>query len=229
MKVLQPHRWRACPPELQRRRAFSLFECLVVAAVAAMVAVIGLLLLKPGRNFDKFTACNIRCVNNLKGLGTAFRVWAGDHNDKYPMTVSVTNGGSMELLATGNVTACFQVMSNALPTPEILYCPGDDRHQVAVGFDGLGRANLSYFISLDAAETDPQAVLSGDANLVQNGRAVASGILNLKTNIITWTQNRHMRHGNVLFCDGAVDSVRRMGLTNFDGETYNPTNKVVIP
>jgi hypothetical protein len=42
----------------------------------------------------------IRCVNDLKQVGIAFRLWEGDNNDKYPMAVSVTNGGAMELIAT---------------------------------------------------------------------------------------------------------------------------------
>jgi len=53
----------------------------------------------------------IACLNNLKQIGLSYSAWAGDHNGKFPMDVSVTNGGVMELAATGNVAAVFQVMS----------------------------------------------------------------------------------------------------------------------
>jgi hypothetical protein len=51
----------------------------------------------------------VRCVNNLKQVGLALRVWAGDNNDKYPTSLVV--------------------MSNELSTPKILICPGDKARQ----------------------------------------------------------------------------------------------------
>src|SRR5579863_2689739 len=67
------------------------------------------------------TRCQkINCTNNLKQTGLAFRIWEGDNNDKYPMQVSTTNGGAMELVALGNPVPVFQVMSNELSTPKIL-------------------------------------------------------------------------------------------------------------
>ena len=36
----------------------------------------------------KRKAQRINCVNNLKQVGLAFRIWEGDNNDKYPMAVS---------------------------------------------------------------------------------------------------------------------------------------------
>lgn len=51
----------------------------------------------------------IQCVNNLKQLGLAMRIWAGDNNDKYPTSLVV--------------------MSNELATVKILICPGDKARQ----------------------------------------------------------------------------------------------------
>jgi len=45
----------------------------------------------------------LACVNNLRQIGIAYRLWEGDNNGKYPMAVSVTNGGAMELVVTGNI------------------------------------------------------------------------------------------------------------------------------
>lgn len=51
----------------------------------------------------------IQCVNNLKQLGLAVRIWAGDNNDKY----------STSLVS----------MSNELSTVKILICPSDKNRQ----------------------------------------------------------------------------------------------------
>jgi len=41
----------------------------------------------------------ISCSNNLKQLGLAYQVWAGDNDGKFPMAVSVANGGALESTA----------------------------------------------------------------------------------------------------------------------------------
>ena len=51
----------------------------------------------------------IQCVNNLKQLGLAMRLWAGDNNDKYPTSLVV--------------------MSNELSAVKVLICPGDKARQ----------------------------------------------------------------------------------------------------
>src|SRR3974377_1288221 len=94
----------------QRNRALTLMEVLVIIAALVILAAV----LLPALAAAKRKSSKINCVSNLKQIVIAFRIWEGDHDDKYPMFVSVTNGGAMELVATGNVTACFQVMSNEL-------------------------------------------------------------------------------------------------------------------
>jgi len=82
----------------------------------------------------------------------------------------------MELVATGNVAACFQVMSNELSTPKILLCPEDTRRTYATNFStGFSGANISYFLNPDAVETYPQMILDGDDNLLVDGKPVSAG------------------------------------------------------
>jgi prepilin-type N-terminal cleavage/methylation domain-containing protein len=150
----------------QRNRALTLTEVLVVIGVLAIVVA----LLLPGLAAAKRVPQKINCVSNLKQIAIAYRLWDGDNNFKYPMAVSVTNGGAMELIATGNVAACFQVMSNELSTPKILLCPEDTHRTYAANFTtGFSGANISYFISADAVETYPQTILDGDDNLLVDG------------------------------------------------------------
>jgi hypothetical protein len=118
-------------------------------------------------------------------------------------------------------------MSNELSAPYILVCPEDSQHQGATNWN-ISRRNISYFIGLDAAETDPQAALSGDANLLQSGRAVPSGKLNLWSNPVSWTKDRHHGSGNILVADGSVQTVPQMGFRSSAG-TWLATNCVVVP
>ena len=174
---------------------------------------------------------SINCVSNLKQAGIAFRIWEGDNNDKYPMAVSVTNGGAMELIATGNVAACFRVMSNELSTPKILHCPADTTHIAAANFaTGFSGANISYFLNPDAVEISPQMILDGDNNLLVDGKHVQPGILNLWTNSsVAWTKDRHNGTGNIGLADGSVQQVNVPELMQALIQTGVATNRWAIP
>ena len=100
----------------------TLFEVGVVVAIVMILIV----LLLPRLATPNGRISKINCTNNLKQVGLAYRIWEGDNGDIYPMGISVTNGGSMEMVATGNVVQTFLVMSNELSTPRILHCHRDD-------------------------------------------------------------------------------------------------------
>jgi prepilin-type N-terminal cleavage/methylation domain-containing protein len=175
----------------QTKKAFTLIELLVVIAIIAILAA----MLLPALAAAKKKAQKINCVNNLKQVGLAFRIWSGDNGDKYPMAVAYAQGGAMDFVQTtttanGKLTPSwvFMVMSNELSTPKVTYCPSDSYHSTTpTNFNlaycgananpptakaGLGMS--SYFINGNGTETDPQIVLTGDENIGNQG-STASG------------------------------------------------------
>jgi prepilin-type processing-associated H-X9-DG protein len=218
----------AMKPRFSKKRtaAMTLFEVGVVIAILMLLAAVLLPSISTSRRSSR-----INCVSNLKQDGIAFRLWEGDNNDKYPMALSVTNGGAMELAATGNVAAVFQLMSNELSTPKILFCPDDARRTSATHFStGFSNTNISYFVGLDADESWPTRLLSGDDHLAVAGVPATSGVVQWPTNVfVTWTAARHKFAGNIGMADGSVQRVTANDLQQAFQQTGLATNRLALP
>ena len=72
----------------QKTAALTPIEVVVVFVVIAVLALIILPAFYGGPHHPP----RINCTNNLKQIGLAYRIWADDHEGKYPLTISVANG-----------------------------------------------------------------------------------------------------------------------------------------
>jgi hypothetical protein len=142
-------------------------------------------MLLPALAAAKRKAQKINCVNNLKQVGLAFRIWEGDNSDKYPMALPSAQGGAKEYVySAANTTIAtpafysvpyvYSVMSNELSTPKVLLCPSDTARAAGTNFitgtsatdtTKFNNGQISYFACGDAADAYPQMIIAGDRNI----------------------------------------------------------------
>jgi len=91
-------------------------------SLAMLPILAGMLLPALAKAKDK--AQRIQCVNNMKIVGLGARIWANDHDDKFPPDIGA--------------------MSNELNSPKVLICPGDTSKTAAMNWSAFGPGNLSY-------------------------------------------------------------------------------------
>lgn len=203
------------------RNGFTLFECLVVVAVVAILTA----LLIPRVTDARERVQRIRCVSHHKQIGIGFRLWANDHGEtNYPPLVPVAAGGTMEW-RNGEAARHFQAVMAEIGSPAMLVCPADPERTAGEPGRPLQNKNVSYFISLTANETNPGMILMGDRNLSRNGSPVGTGVQEVDTNAV-WGWNSEMMHrggGNVALADGSVQQVNSVRLQEVIrlGETTN--------
>ena len=183
------------------------------------------------RSGPKEKARIIMCVNNLHQIGTAFRLWAEDNRGNFPMQVSVTNGGTMELIPSGWAVPHFQVMSNYFPTKTVFHCPVDTARKIATNTTKLDNAQLSYFVNIDARPAATNVFLAGDRNLATNGVKLEGGRIHLigTNSSLGWTAEFHVGRGNVGMVDGSARRTSTNDLRSFVAEKCRTPNRFAIP
>jgi len=152
---------------IHKSGGFTRIDLIVVTAVTFGVVLLSLAFLTPPRVCCK--AQRISCMNNLKQIGTAYRIWSNDNGDRFPALQSVTNGGWKEVLTKADQgMLCwtnYAIMANEMgQSPKVVLCPSDER-KPADNFTNFGNTNLSYLVDVGSDDTWPQSLLGGDRNL----------------------------------------------------------------
>jgi hypothetical protein len=188
----------------QRTGGFTGWDLLIVIVTVVLAGLLLPALIRPKAT----SGSRINCVSNLKQVGLAFRMWANDHDEKFPMQLSAsgTNGGTMDFNLTGEVWRHFQIISNEINTPKVFVCPNDGQRSRTSDWNVFtNNSHVSYFVGLDADETMPQTILSGDRNLTSITVKPVKGVLNITTNDrVEWTKAIHNQAGNLGLADGSA-------------------------
>jgi hypothetical protein len=103
----------------------------------ALIAFAGALLL-PALARAKGKAQTVQCVNNMKQIGLAARIWSNDHNESFPP----------DLVS----------MSNELVRPNILVCPGDKSKSPAADWSQFDPAQHSSYEFLTPGAKEAEVI-----------------------------------------------------------------------
>ena len=188
-------------------RALTLIDVLI--AIATVALVVTFLMIAPTRR-TRVSGPRIACVNNLRQVGLAFRMWSNDHSEHFPWNIAQPARAG-ESSATTELLQYFEIASNDLCSSKILVCPADPGRTRAIYLAPLSNMNISYFIGLDSNVTNSNAIVSGDRNLSTNN-VILSGVVNFRTAAkVRWTSAIHNNVGNVGLGDGSVQQVSSSG------------------
>jgi hypothetical protein len=155
----------------------------------------------------------INCVSNLKQIGLAFRMWSGDHAERFPWAVPTAEGGTMEYVASPEVFRHFAIVSNELGSPRALACPSDLKVIRESDWTRFKNSNLSYFVGLEANESQPQTILSGDRNIL-GGMIDSNCIMSFGSNSPPrWGVGIHNGMGNIGLGDGSAQQVNPQAMS----------------
>jgi type II secretory pathway pseudopilin PulG len=207
----------------RRCSGFTIVE--VLALLVAIIALVAVFIRPAGRN--RPAASRIKCVNNLKNFGLAARIYATDHNNQFPGAFLPTNTEDRSRLKAADY---FLMITNELSTPKIVLCPSDKGRVLTDNWRRLSNANISYFISLTADETQPMVYLAGDRNLTANGQPLPTGLHTVTTNQqLGWSKEIHVEKGQIAISDGSVQMFNGDRLNRGFRESGIGTNTLLIP
>jgi hypothetical protein len=212
----------------QNLSAFTIIETLVVIVV---LAVLISMLLPPRRVHSSLN--RISCVNNLKEIGTAYRLWAENNGDLVPPQQIVKKGGWADLLTNADQGAIcwtnYALMANDMgQSPKLVICPADERKYSFSFTNGFDNTHVSYFVGVSANDEFPRSTLGGDRNLgpgtipsrdygysPKNGKGndVAVPI----SGPVSWSLKMHSAanpagSGNILLGDGSAQQASSVSL-----------------
>lgn len=222
-------------PQQRSQRGFTQVELVFVVVGVLLLACLAMVFVVHQRNARE-TGNLIRCQGNSKLNAMTFRIFANDHDDRFPFQAAGSLGFSNTMWAWEH----FQAMSNELGTAKTLMCAADRERLNNITSDlgtgprslsSQGNAALSYFVGLDADESNPNAILLGDRNLVTNAGNLQGKVFTASlAQLPAWDERQHGRRGNATLADGSVQRSSNPMLAKLVADTAAAvTNRLLLP
>ena len=217
------------------RRTCGLTRFDVLAAVLLVIPLFVLVMAFPVYEAARRRDANITCVENLRQIGLASRIWEADNRSPINPRPVVLDANFPTTGLNGGQIAWIHLIgiSNIVHSSKILQCPRDTETPMTTNSTDL-KIRISYFRNLDANEGYPQQVMFGDDNLTIDGARAKPGIFELASKMsVSWAPGRHGLVNNVGLADGSVEQQSTIGLQNavqysFEG-VPSLTNRLAIP
>ena len=231
-----------------------MIELMVIVAVVAILAAV--LLSKQMRDRDR--ARRINCISNHKHVSMGLRLFANDA-DAYPFqslsrpTNSMMFGSAFKTNDPGELWKLIQVAENDISSARVLICPSDQLRRRADTFLTTGvpgefahtnsRLNaLSFFLSVDADESDPSLILMGDRYLTTDPESSSEAETKFlfgqqdffqgagMEKKVRWISTLHQGGGNAGFMDGSGRQLTTAKLREaIAKQPVGRTNRIWLP
>jgi hypothetical protein len=229
-------------------------ELMVIVGVIAVIATVVLARMAQERD----TARRISCIGNLYQIKTGFLLWRGDLDGANPFRFLANPTNALPGLSPfsannpAELWKLLQVAANDLSSQRILVCPSDVARRPADSFltAGVpgefahtnGRLNaLSYFLSIDADESNPQMVTAGDRYLTTDPETTRErntrflfgqqdlGSESPTAKSVRWISSVHNGGGNASFMAGSSQRLTTEKLRQALKDQNLDANRIWLP